>query len=46
MTLVDEVYPNVTAPKDVARSMSKKFCFTGPFERKHGKCVETLLYSE
>ena len=46
MTLIRDAFPNITAPKKVVRSMSKKFCFTGPFKRQHGKWVETLLQSE
>ena len=32
--------------KHVVRSMSKKSCFRGLFQKKHGKLVETLLKSE
>ena len=46
MTLIRDVFPNITAANDAVRSMSKKFCFTGPFKRQHGKWVETLLQSE
>ena len=46
MTLIGDVFPNITVPNDAVRSMSKKFSFTGPFKRQHGKWVETLLQSE
>ena len=46
MTLIAGVFPQLPGPKDVVRSMSKKLCFTGPFNTQHGKWVETLLQSE
>ena len=46
MTIIADVFPELPAPKNVVRSMSKKLCFTGPFDRQHGKWVETLLISE
>ena len=46
MTLIADVFPQLPAPKNVVRSMSKKLCFTGQFDRQHGKLVETLLQSE
>ena len=46
MTLIADVFPEVPAPKNVVRSMSKNLCFTKPFDRQHGKWVETLLQSE
>ena len=46
MTFIAYLFPELPAPKDVVRSMSKKLCFTKPFDRQHGKCVETLLQSE
>ena len=42
MTLIGDVFPNITVPNDAVRSMSKKFSFTGAFKRQHGKWVETL----
>ena len=44
--LIDHVYPEIPAPKNMVRKMSKKPCFRGPLERQHGKWVETLLQSE
>ena len=46
MTLVADVFPEVPAPKNILRQMSKKPCFRGPLDRQQGKRVETLLYSE
>ena len=46
MTLIADVIPELPAPKNVLRSMSKKCSFTGPFDRQHSKRVETLLQSE
>ena len=46
MTLIADVFRENPAPKNMVREMSKKPCFRGPLERKHGKCVETLLQSE
>ena len=43
MTLIAAVFPQLPVPKNVVRSMSKKLCFRGPFQRQHGKCFETLL---
>ena len=46
MTLIADVFWEIPAPKNMARSMSKKSCFRGPLDREHGKFVETLLESE
>ena len=46
MTLIADVFPEVPAPKNMVREMSKKPCFSGPLDRQHGKWVETLLQSE
>ena len=46
MKLIADVFPILTALKNMVRKMSKKLCFRGPLERQHGKQVETLLYSE
>ena len=46
MTFVAYLFPELPAPKDVIRSMSKKLRFRKLFDRQHGKCVETLLQSE
>ena len=46
MTFIANVFLELPAPKNVVRAMSKKLCLTGPFNRQHGKWVETLLQSE
>ena len=46
MTLIADLFPKLCTPKNVVRYMSKKSRFKGPFERQHGKRVQTLLPSE
>ena len=46
MSVIADVFPEITAPKDVVRSMSKMLYFTVLFDRQLGKWVETLLQSE
>ena len=46
MTLVADVFLEVMAPKNMLKLMSKKPCFSGPFDRQEGKWVQTLLQSE
>ena len=46
MTFIADVFPKLRAPKNVVRKTSKKSCFRGPFDRQHGKWVETLLQSK
>ena len=46
MTLIADLFPKLRAPKNVDRYISKKSRFKGPFDRQHGKRVETLLRSE
>ena len=46
MTSIVEIFPILRTPKNVVTYMSKKSCFKGPFDRQHGKRVETLLQSE
>ena len=46
MTLIAYVFLELLAPKNVVRSMFKKMCFTGRFNRQHRKWEETLLQSE
>ena len=46
MTLIADLFPKLHAPKNVDRYISKKSRFKGPFDRQHGKRVETLLRSE
>ena len=46
MTLIADLFPKIRTPKNVVTYMSKKSRFKGPFERQHGKRVQTLLRSE
>ena len=46
MTLIADLIPILRTPKNLVRYMSKKSYFKGPFDRQHGKRVETLLRSE
>ena len=45
MTVIADFFPKLRTPENVARYMSKKSCFKGPFERKDGKRIQTLLRS-
>ena len=46
MTLIADLFPILRTPKNVVRYMSKKPLFKGPFDRQHGKRVQTLLRSD
>ena len=46
MTLVAYLFPKLRTPKNVVRYMSKKSRFKTPFDRQHGKRVQTLFPSE
>ena len=46
MTLIADLFAKLRTPKNVVRYKSKKSGFKGPFDRQHGKRVETLLRSE
>ena len=46
MTLIADLFPKLRTAKNVIRYMSKNSRFQGPFERQHGKRVQTLLRSE
>ena len=46
MTLIADVFSEITAPKNMVREMSKEPCFRGPLDRQHGNWVETHLQSE
>ena len=46
MTLIADLFMKLRTPKNVARYMSKKSRFKGPFDMQHGKRVQTLLRSE
>ena len=45
MTLIADFFPKLRTPENVARYMSKKSCFKGPFDRQHRKRIQTLLQS-
>ena len=46
MTLIADLFLKLRTPENVVRYMSKKSGFKGPFDREHGKRVQTLLQSE
>ena len=46
MTLIADLFPNLRTPKNAVRCKSKKSRFKGPFDKQHGKRVQTLLRSE
>ena len=43
MTLIADCFPKLRTPEKGVRYMSKKSRFKGPFDRQHGKRVQTLL---
>ena len=43
MTLIAYLFPKLRTPETVARYMFKKSHFKGPFDRQHGKRIQTLL---
>ena len=45
MTLIADLFPKLRTPENVVRYMSKKSSVKGPFDRQHGKRVQTLLRS-
>ena len=45
MTLIADLFAKLRTPKNVVRYLSKKSRFKGPFDRQHGKRVQTLLRS-
>ena len=45
MTLIADLFPKLRTPENVVRYMSKKSRFKGPFDRQHGKLVQTLFRS-
>ena len=45
MTLIADFFPKLRTPENVARYMSIKSRFKGPFDRQHGKRVQTVLQS-
>ena len=46
MTLIADLFAKLRTPKNVVKYFSEKFCFKEPFDRQHGKHVQTLLRSE
>ena len=46
MTLIADVFPEILAPREMVRSMSKKPYFGDPLDREQGKWVETMLQSK
>ena len=46
MTLLAYLFPKLRTPEKGVRYMSKKSRFKDPFDRQHGKRVQTLLRSE
>ena len=46
MTLIADLFRKLRTPKSVVRYMSKKSRFKVPFDRQHGKRVQTVLRSE
>ena len=46
MNLLADLFPKLRTPEKGARFMSKKSRFKGPFDRQHGKRVQTLLPNE
>ena len=46
MTLTAVLFPEIDPPKNMVTKMSKKPCFRGHLDRKHGKLLETLEQSE
>ena len=45
MTLIADFFPKLRTPENVARYISKKSRFKGPFDRQHRKRIQTLLRS-
>ena len=43
MTLIADLFAKLRTPKNVDRYISKKSRFKGPFDRQHGKRVQTPL---
>ena len=45
MTLIAHLFLKLRTPENVVRYTCKKSRFKGPFDRQHGKLVQTLLQS-
>ena len=46
MSFIADLFAKLRTPKNVDRYLSEKSPFKGPFDRQHGKRVQTLLQSE
>ena len=46
MTFIADSFSKLRTPKNVVRYLSKKSRFKGPFDRQHGKRVQTHLRPE
>ena len=46
MTFTADLFAKLRTAKNVVRYFSKKSRFKGPFDRQHGKRVQTLMQSE
>ena len=46
ITLIAHIFPRLRIPKNIVRSISKKFRFKGSFGKQHGKLSQTLLKFE
>ena len=46
MTLLADLFPKLRTPVKEVRYILKKSRFKGPFDRQHGKRVQTLLRHE
>ena len=46
MTFIADLFAKLRTPKNMVRYLSKKSRFKGPFDRQHGKRVQTLFPSE
>ena len=46
MSFIADLFAKLRPPKNVVRYLFKKSRFKGPFDREHGKRVQTLLRSE
>ena len=45
ISLIADFFPKLRTPENVARYMSNKSRLKGPFDRRHGKRVQTVLRS-
>ena len=43
--LIAALFPKLRTPKKVFKKMSKKYCFRGPFDKRHGEPEKELLKS-